>query len=452
MPTATSTTTIAGQSSSSYSTTLKATSAPSTASRLGTLIDGAGRAFVNRDYRLTQSLVESAFTLLHPPVSVPDALDDYRRRWDIFRITLEAHVYTSSAASDDLPPHLKDLLLQSSQALATAMYQRSLTLFTPANGSSKTPSTFNVIYIPPPVINTLVYATIKVNSPDVGRVIIEEWLARRDAYTSPTQSEAYKKLLAIYCLQILPALDQWDYAKEFLDYESELSRKSREYLRKSLQEAYDKAHTSRTPPSTSSTPSYGTPASPRSFSPAPSNSSSSSSLSTTSTHTVVPATPRGSHAPHSLASLSAASDSVESLSSNGTAKPRHSDGAATPERKQKSPARSATSHSTPNGTLMNRPHTVTPTNAVRTPGLIALIKASFGPIFNSSKMATFLIVAVVFPIVSMVNGGDTVNTADMVRKRLKAVNGAEAGVLGRVWSEVMRVVTDTIKMGGSGLV
>ncbi len=232
MPTATSTTTVAGQSSS-YSTTLKATSAPSAASRLGTLIDGAGRAFVNHDYRLTQSLVDSAFTLLHPPVSVPDALDDYRRRWDIFRITLEAHVYTSSSTSDDLPPHLKDLLLQSSQSLATAMYQRSLTLFTPLNGSSKTLATFNVIYIPPPVINTLVYATIKLNSPDVGRVVIEEWLARRDVYTSPAQSEAYKKLLAIYCLQILPALDQWDYAKEFLDYESELSPKSLEVRRTS---------------------------------------------------------------------------------------------------------------------------------------------------------------------------------------------------------------------------
>lgn len=74
-------------------------------------------------------------------------------------------------------------------------------------------------------------------------------------------------------------------------------------------------------------------------------------------------------------------------------------------------------------------------------------------------MATFLIVAIVFPIVSMVvrmrhrrMGGHTANTADMVRKRLQAVNGAEAGILGRVWSEVMRVVTDTIKMGGSGLV
>lgn len=222
MTTATSTTTISGPSRSlSSTTTLKASPAP----RLSSLIDSAGRAFVNHDYQLTQSLVDSAFALLPPPTSTPDALNDYRRRWDVFRITLEAHVFTSSSVSDDLPPSLKNLLLQSSHALVTAMYQRSLALFTPDSGPSKSS---NVTCLPSSVVTTLVYASIRVNCPDVGRVMIEEWLAYRDTHSSLGHSDAYKKLLAIYCLQILPALDQWDYAKEFLDYESELSPKSRQ--------------------------------------------------------------------------------------------------------------------------------------------------------------------------------------------------------------------------------
>lgn len=50
-------------------------------------------------------------------------------------------------------------------------------------------------------------------------------------------------------------------------------------------------------------------------------------------------------------------------------------------------------------------------------------------------------------------GGDaSVNTAELVRRRLQAVNGRESGILGTLWSEVVRVVGDTIKMGGSGLV
>lgn len=44
------------------------------------------------------------------------------------------------------------------------------------------------------------------------------------------------------------------------------------------------------------------------------------------------------------------------------------------------------------------------------------------------------------------------NTAELVRKRLQAVNGRESGILGTIWAEVVRVVGDTIKMGGSGLV
>lgn len=43
----------------------------------------------------------------------------------------------------------------------------------------------------------------------------------------------------------------------------------------------------------------------------------------------------------------------------------------------------------------------------------------------------------------------TITNAELVRRRL---GGVEAGVLGRIWGEVVRAVADTVKMAGSGLV
>lgn len=51
--------------------------------------------------------------------------------------------------------------------------------------------------------------------------------------------------------------------------------------------------------------------------------------------------------------------------------------------------------------------------------------------------------------VGAAGGGSAITNAEMVRRRL---GGVEAGLLGRVWVEVVRVVTDTVKMAGSGLV
>ncbi|SJL09847.1 uncharacterized protein ARMOST_13228 [Armillaria ostoyae] len=454
MPTATTTTIITGPSP--HPSTHKPNKVSSSSSAtLSALIDRAGRAFVNHDHHLSQSLVDSAFTLLPSPLSLPDALDDHRKTWDIFRITLEAHVYASPPAAEDVPEHLKEVMLQSSHALMTRMYQRSLTLFTPASGSSKSVASANVVYIPPSVLNTLVYASLKVNCPDVGRVIIEEWLAHRHGRLSSnhTHHDAYKKILAIYCLQILPALEQWDYAKEFLDYESELSPRSREYLQSSL------ARLSSASSSTSTTPS-----SDRSFSPAPSSSSSSSSssLSTTSTHTVVPSTPKGLHVAQSMTSIAAlpsASQSTTSVSSGGTARLARS-ASSLSDRKQKT-QRETMIRRTLSPVTSVITHPVVPSTELRSPTTFALVKAYVATILNSTKLTTFLILAVVFPLVSMVlrlrrrrrlAAGGAVNTADMVRKRLQVVNGREAGVLRTAWSEIVRVLMDTIRMGGSGLV
>lgn len=40
--------------------------------------------------------------------------------------------------------------------------------------------------------------------------------------------DGYDKVLELYCLHILPKLDQWDYTEEFLEYESELPVQRRE--------------------------------------------------------------------------------------------------------------------------------------------------------------------------------------------------------------------------------
>jgi len=47
----------------------------------------------------------------------------------------------------------------------------------------------------------------------------------------------------------------------------------------------------------------------------------------------------------------------------------------------------------------------------------------------------------------------TATHADLVRKRLQtAGSGVKGTLFGRVWGEVVRVVGDTVKMAGSGLV
>jgi hypothetical protein len=42
------------------------------------------------------------------------------------------------------------------------------------------------------------------------------------------------------------------------------------------------------------------------------------------------------------------------------------------------------------------------------------------------------------------------NNADLARRRLQGVD--EAGIFGKTWGEVIRVVSDTVRMAGSGLV
>lgn len=198
-----------------------------TTATLRSLYGRATRAFLHRDVALTDSLLQSAFSILQSPTLHPDSLAEYRRKWDILRITFETLIYSSPPSPQTmLPNELKELLLESPQAFLKSMYTRSLTLFTPSEGSIQkgTPS---ATYLPPQVLLTLVYACVKLNCHDSGRYMIEEWLARRDPLPPPDsalspEGNGYEKALELYCLHILPNLEQWEYAREFLAYETEL--------------------------------------------------------------------------------------------------------------------------------------------------------------------------------------------------------------------------------------
>lgn len=232
MPTATSTVTKADYSSPlslRAAAPLKMSSPPSpissksttTTAALHTLYNRAARAFLLRDIPLTYSLIESAFLALPPPVPIPDALAHQRRKWDILRITLESTVYSSPpSANESLPNSLQDNQIKSPQEFLTAIHARSLSLFSRS-------SIVNSAHLPTQVLITLIYSSLRVNFPDVGRSIIEDWLACRETPISSTTNGdtdgGYEKILELYCLQILPKLEQWDYAQEFLGYEGESS-------------------------------------------------------------------------------------------------------------------------------------------------------------------------------------------------------------------------------------
>ncbi|KAJ7076894.1 hypothetical protein B0H15DRAFT_575752 [Mycena belliarum] len=448
MPTATSTLTTASPRR------LKAAMQPvpsppesSAVATLHTLYHRAARAFLLREVPVVHSLLESAFALLHPPEQIqnPDELAPYRSKWDLLRITLETTICASPSAGT-LPESLRALLTQPPHALITSAYHRSLSLFTPRTEPQK------ASYIPSAVILTLVYSSLKLEAPDAGRVVVEDWLASR--HYSPFSSENakeeginYRKAVEAYCLYVLPKLEQWEYAREFLDYESELLPDARESFKSSLQALHAQAITSRLPPPP--IPSSLSLPTPRPYSPTPSSSSSSSLSSTASMHTVVPATPR----PRSKLAARPASARTTSSSSASTVTPR-----ATP---------SSLPIPSPPRTHHLLPRLYHPLRVSTPPSTYALLKASLAPHFNSRiklsliSLATFVLLLVLPLLVrrrraaNKAGGEITSGNAELVRRRLLAASGTSgggAGLIGRMISAILRVVSDTVRMGGSGLV
>lgn len=192
---------------------------------LRSLYARAARAFLQRDVSLTLTLITSALLLIPSPPTLDDPLSTWRRKWDILRITLETTVYSTPPADpESLPSHLRSNLMLSPQSLLAALHTRSLLLFTPRLPDSQIQGTLNSAFLPSQVLITLVLASMKLGVPDVGRGIIEDWLARRerDQDVASEEGEGYDKVIELYCLHILPRLEEWDYATEFLQYEGQL--------------------------------------------------------------------------------------------------------------------------------------------------------------------------------------------------------------------------------------
>ncbi|PPQ95200.1 hypothetical protein CVT26_014891 [Gymnopilus dilepis] len=457
---------------------------------LRSLYNRAARAFVLRDIPLTHSLLRSAFDLLTPPGLGSDPLAELRRKWDVLRITFESTVYASPPPSTEcLPETLRAILSESPHKLLTSIYNRSLSLFTPcADSAQKT--ILNAAYLPTQVLTTLIYSSIKLDAPDVGRLIIEDWLARREPRYPldgevASEQDDYVKVLDLYCLHILPKLDLWEYAKEFLEYESEMPSIRREHLKTALNNLYIQATASRsstksTQPTGLPTPSPTPSSSSRPYSPAPSSSSSSSSsLSTTSTHTVVPSNPRNRSTLTGLTNISQPSSSSSSIASDETATPRLTtipNGHA-PQKNSRPQSKSRTVSSSASSSYSPRTAHLTHEASTRSgpPSMYSLIRATVAPYLTSRRTATFVLIFVLVPLISFLlrmrrrrrmlmdaatlSGGTAAtvavasSNADLVRRRLQAAHGGvEAGFLRRAWSELVRAVGDTVKMAGSGLV
>ena len=224
MPTATMTTQDTIQHSSSVIPLKSAatSSMSSTATTLRSLYPRAAKAFLLRDVTLTHSLLLSAFGLLHPPLSfAEDALVPHRRKWDILRITFETTLYASPSTSDDpeaLPASLRANHMLSPQSLVTQLHARSLQLFTPSAPLQKPNATF----LPPQVLMTLVLASLKTGCPEIGRQMIEDWLSKHGQEVDADKPKAYAKVLELYCGHVLPRLEDWEYAEDFLTFWREL--------------------------------------------------------------------------------------------------------------------------------------------------------------------------------------------------------------------------------------
>ncbi|THH15340.1 hypothetical protein EW146_g5124 [Bondarzewia mesenterica] len=459
---------------------------------LRSLYSRAARAFLHRDVALTHSLLTSAFAILPPPkASQHDTFAEHRRKWDILRITLEVTVYTSPP--DDtasIPTSLRTNAMLSPQSFVSALHARSLQLFTRADRP-------DAAYLPSQVLVTLALASMKTNCPLLGRAMIEEWLARR-GQSSPYGYEAvggqrtdgYEKVLDIYCLNVLPMLAEWDYAEEFLEYETELdpSRKQRLMSTLSAVHAQHVAALQAQPPSVPSTsssqsttpmstalptPSDLTPRPSRSPSPTPSTSSHSS----TSTHTAVPLTPKARHSSvvNGLTPFSPSRPQTP-LSSTATSRTiTPAPGAVRPvsrfrEHTQTSSS-SSTSNSLPDGhallSALNSSASASPYQAsTSAPSAFAVLRAAIRPYFeryfSTPKSLTLFVLFVLLPTFSLflrirrrrmrlsVGSGIDSRMAEDVRRRL---GGVQKGSVWRsIWEEAVRAVSDTVRMGGRGLV
>ncbi|KAF7791748.1 hypothetical protein EIP86_002772 [Pleurotus ostreatoroseus] len=452
----------------------------SAAATLRSLYPRAAKAFLQRDIGLTYSLITSAFTSLTSPLySAEDELTPYRRKWDILRITLETTVYASPPAQQDpttFPAALRANQMLSSQSLVASLYEQSLNLFTPTNPPTK-PSPF---FLPHQILVTLVLASIKLGCPIVGKNMIEDWLARKnpEILSSGEGRLGYIKILELYCLHILPRLEEWDFAQDFLQYERELDAEMRQTMIGTIRKMHDQAIAGLQAKNTIPAVPVSSASTSRSVSPAPSSSSGSS----VSTQTATPLTtqpqsnghkgkgkdkPQGWDRVQRMSSLTSPriSPSLSSTSSQSIASATTSR-TVTPASVNRIRPLSRSRKDAPSGVPLNRysssqggsqtpipraprSSSLRPPTTIHAPSTLALIRtyiqSTLQRMTKSQLLALFLLF-VVFPVVSFVYrlrrrrfaaglpapGG----TATAVRRRLRAgTDGIGIGLIGRVWEE-----------------
>jgi len=223
------TTTVSGLDASPGASSSSTTGTEAT---LRSLYSRAAKSFLNRDIPQTHALITSAFQLVPPPPStITDAdrqLSVWRRKWEILRLTLETTVYsTPPSEAEELPSSIRANLMLSPQSLLASLHTRSLKLFTPwtegSDGDAGSQRSLSARYLPTQVVVTLVLASMKLNAPEVGKGIVEDWLTGRgDPEEVLEGGGGYEKIIELYCLHLLPRLEEWDLAAEFLQYEGEL--------------------------------------------------------------------------------------------------------------------------------------------------------------------------------------------------------------------------------------
>lgn len=207
-------------------------SATSTEVILRSLYSRAAKAFLNRDIPQTHVLITSAFQFIPPPPSTATDADRqlavWRRKWEILRLTLETTVYSTPPTEvEELPSVIRANLMLSPQSLLASLHTRSLKVFTPkteeSDGGAGLQRSLSSRYLPSQVVVTLVLASMKLNAPEVGKGMVEDWLAvRGDPEAVVEGGDGYEKILELYCLHLLPRLEEWDLAAEFLQYEGGL--------------------------------------------------------------------------------------------------------------------------------------------------------------------------------------------------------------------------------------
>jgi hypothetical protein len=173
---------------------------------------------VKKEFLVAYEVAESGIGLFaHPPtITVDSEEEDWKTKWDVLRVTIEALLYAEPAlihpssqtkGKGKIPNGLEELLTSySPRALVEKMYRRSLELFgEPA------------VSLPGSVALTLVMAGLKVGSPELSRVIAEDWFAAQGESHGGKLAVGYRKMARTYGERVLPMLEQWEDALRWIE-------------------------------------------------------------------------------------------------------------------------------------------------------------------------------------------------------------------------------------------